>query len=146
MVVARLECRPPGLHRHVVFGDERAADFGRAGDAAVDNGDERMLRCRRHLRRSGDGSDHIILSSDNYARESVNQFSGNRRRRRPHWLNFVRVADVSAAADKAVTLGGQVVVQPHADREGNRMAVIVDPAGAALGLMQWVGGASGAAR
>jgi predicted enzyme related to lactoylglutathione lyase len=98
---------------------------------------------------SGDGSDHIILSSDNYARESVNQLSGQRRaRRRPHWLNFVRVADVDAAADRAAALGGQVLLAPHADREGNRMAVIADPAGAALGLMQWTGvaGNSGAAR
>jgi predicted enzyme related to lactoylglutathione lyase len=107
---------------------------------------------------SGDGSDQIILSSDNYARGSVNQLvnqlTGRRSarrhpaRRRPHWLNFVRVADVGAATDKAAALGGQVLLAPHADREGNRMAVIADPAGAALGLMQWTGGSgnSGAVR
>jgi hypothetical protein len=89
----------------------------------------------------GDRSDHLILSGDGYARASVNQLSGERKRHTPHWLNFVRVADVSATAAKAAALGGRVLVQPRADRQGGRLAVIVDPNGAPLGLMEWSGGA-----
>jgi predicted enzyme related to lactoylglutathione lyase len=58
--------------------------------------------------------------------------------RRPHWLNFVRVVSADDAAAKAVSLGGKVLVQPYADRHGGKVAVIADPAGAPVGIMEWV--------
>ena len=44
-------------------------------------------------------------------------------RRRPHWLNFVRVTDAADAAKKAVVLGGRVLVEPRIDRHGGHLAV-----------------------
>ena len=41
--------------------------------------------------------------------------------------------------DKAVALGGKMLVEPHEDRHGGKSAVIADPAGAPLGLMEWSG-------
>lgn len=86
---------------------------------------------------SDDASTHVILSSDDYARASVNNLPSDTARRHPHWLNFVRVDDTSAAAAKAVQLGGRILVAPHLDRHGGQIAVIADPAGAPLGLMEW---------
>ncbi len=83
------------------------------------------------------GVEHVIFSSDEYARASANTIPGNPARHHPHWLNFVRVADTSAAAAKAVELGGRVLVKPHLDRHGGRAAVVADPAGAPIGLMEW---------
>jgi uncharacterized protein len=57
--------------------------------------------------------------------------------RHPHWLDFVRVADADAAAAKAADLGGRVVVPPRPDRQGGKLAVVADPSGALIGLMQW---------
>jgi predicted enzyme related to lactoylglutathione lyase len=85
---------------------------------------------------SGDGLEHLTLSSDDYARASVNSFSGTARRY-SHWLNFVRVGNVAEAAAKAVAMGGRVLVEPRADRAGGMLAVLVDPAGAPFGLMDW---------
>lgn len=86
---------------------------------------------------SGDGLKHAILSSDDYARASVNAFSDNSSQRHPHWLNFVRVVDAAGTAAKAVALGGRVLVEPHVDRHGGNVAVIADPTGAPVGLMEW---------
>lgn len=83
-----------------------------------------------------DGASHVILSSDEFARASVNPLpSGGHRR--PHWLNFVRVVSADDAAAKAVSLGGKVLVQPFEDRHGGKVAVIADPAGAPVGVMEW---------
>ncbi len=86
---------------------------------------------------SEDDLEHDILSSDDFARASVNPLPGNSPRRHPHWLNFVRVVDAVDAAAKAVALGGRVLVEPHTDRHGGKVAVVADPTGARFGLMEW---------
>jgi predicted enzyme related to lactoylglutathione lyase len=86
---------------------------------------------------SDDGLEHVILSSDDYARASVNALPSHSSRRHPHWLNFVRVVDTVGATARAVALGGRVLVEPHVDRHGGKLAVIADPAGAPIGLMEW---------
>ena len=88
---------------------------------------------------SDDGVEHVVLSSDDYARASANTFPTGSARRHPHWLNFIRVADATKAADKAVSLGGKILVEPHEDRHGGHSAVVADPAGAPIGLMEWSG-------
>jgi predicted enzyme related to lactoylglutathione lyase len=85
---------------------------------------------------SDDGAEHVILSSDDYARASANAFP-DAGRRHAHWLNFIRVENTVNLTAKAVALGGRILVQPHADRHGGMVAVIADPAGAPLGLMEW---------
>jgi len=86
---------------------------------------------------SDDGRDHVILSSDDYARASVNSLPADAVHRRPHWLNFVRVMDTAETATRAVALGGSVLVAPRLDRHGGRLAVIADPTGAPFGVMEW---------
>jgi len=34
-------------------------------------------------------------------------------------------------------LGGRVLVEPRIDRHGGRIAVVADPSGAPVGLMEW---------
>ncbi len=87
---------------------------------------------------SDDKLEHVILSSDGYARASVNALPSDSPHHHPRWLNFVRVVDVKAAAAKAVALGGRVLAAPHVDGHGDMMAVVADPTGAAFGLMEWV--------
>ncbi len=82
------------------------------------------------------GEQHLLLASDNYARATANSFPG-RTDAHAHWLGFVRVESAQASASKAVTLGGQVLVQPRPDRHGGMIAVVADPLGAAVGLFEW---------
>jgi predicted enzyme related to lactoylglutathione lyase len=83
-----------------------------------------------------DGAAHVVLSSDDYARAGVNPLPTGGHRR-PHWLNFIRVLSADDAAARAVSLGGKVLVAPFEDRHGGKVAVIADPAGAPLGVMEW---------
>ena len=82
-------------------------------------------------------SEHILLSSENYARASVNSLPHANSALHPHWLNYVRVLDTNAAVAKAEALGGKVLVAPHADRHNGIVAVVADPAGAPFGLLEW---------
>ncbi len=84
---------------------------------------------------SDDGAAHVILASDDYARAGIHTLPADHRH--PHWLNFIRVVDAEAAAAKATSLGGRILVEPYVDRHGGKMAVIADPAGAPVGLMEW---------
>jgi predicted enzyme related to lactoylglutathione lyase len=80
---------------------------------------------------------HYVLSADGYARAGLNALPADTMRRRPHWLNFVRVTDAADAAKKAVALGGRVLVEPRIDRHGGHLAVLADPSGAPFGVMEW---------
>jgi uncharacterized protein len=83
------------------------------------------------------GQEHMTLSTDDYARASVNSMPADAARRHPHWLNFVRVADATDMATRAVALGGRVLVPPRVDRHGGKIAVLADPTGAPFGVMEW---------
>ena len=83
-----------------------------------------------------DGTERVIFSSDDYARQ-CQCIPRCRAPPRAPWLNFVRVDDAGAAVAKALTLGGKVLVEPHPDRHGGMVAVIADPAGAPFGVMEW---------
>jgi uncharacterized protein len=85
--------------------------------------------------REGD-SGHLVLASEEYARASINPLAASAPTH-PHWIDFVRVTDIAAAVAKARQLGGQVLVEPRQDRHGGRVALIADPAGARVGLLEW---------
>jgi uncharacterized protein len=86
---------------------------------------------------SDDGLEHLILSTDDYARASANDLERGSARRRSHWLNFVRVSNAAETAAKVVAMGGRVLVEPRVDRAGGMLAVVADPAGAPFGVMEW---------
>jgi predicted enzyme related to lactoylglutathione lyase len=53
----------------------------------------------------------------------------------PHWIAYVAVDDVDAAAKRVEELGGKVRVPPRDIPDVGRFCVITDPAGAALSLI-----------
>ena len=55
-----------------------------------------------------------------------------------HWMAYVAVDDVDAAAKRTEELGGAVRVQPMDIPNVGRFCVITDPAGAALSLIKLV--------
>jgi uncharacterized protein len=86
---------------------------------------------------SDDGSQHVLLSTDDYARASLNKLPADAAKRHPHWLNFVRVESATETAARVEALGGRVLVKPFTDRHGGLVAVVADPAGAPFGLLEW---------
>jgi len=83
------------------------------------------------------GAQHLLLASDDYARASVNTLPAKNPHNHPHWLNYVRVKDAAKMAAKVTALGGHVLVKPHLDRHGGKIAVVADPQGAPFGLIEW---------
>lgn len=77
----------------------------------------------------------FVLASGGYSRASVAPLPP-RPKAKPGWLLFVRVADVKAAAAKAISLGGRVLVAPSDAQTEYWRAVIADPMGAVIGLVQ----------
>ncbi len=86
---------------------------------------------------AAEGAQHLLLATDNYARASANTLPANRPDVHPRWLNYVRVEDTEKTVAKLVTLGGRVLVAPHVDRHGGKIAVVADPQGAPFGLLEW---------
>jgi predicted enzyme related to lactoylglutathione lyase len=84
-----------------------------------------------------DGSEHLILATDDFARASANELPDSAPHHRPHWLNFVRVLDTDAMTYRVGQLGGRVLVEPRVDRHGGKIAVVADPSGAPFGLLEW---------
>jgi len=86
---------------------------------------------------SDDGLEHVVLSSQDYARAGINSLPLDTHHRHAHWLNFIRVKDTPEAAAKAEALGGKILVEPRVDRHGGRIALLADPYGAPFGVMEW---------
>jgi hypothetical protein len=53
----------------------------------------------------------------------------------PHWLYYTRVADLETSMEKTKAGGGQVVMGPHEVPGGDRIAMCLDPMGAAFALV-----------
>jgi predicted enzyme related to lactoylglutathione lyase len=86
---------------------------------------------------SEDGLEHVVLSSQDYARAGINSLPKDDLHRHAHWLNFIRVTNTSDAVAKAEVLGGKILVEPRVDRHGGRVALLADPYGAPFGVMEW---------
>lgn len=55
----------------------------------------------------------------------------------PHWIGYVGVDDVDAAAMRVKELGGMVHVPPTDVADISRFSIIADPQGATLALIKW---------
>jgi len=55
----------------------------------------------------------------------------------PVWLTYFGVDDPAAAATRARSLGGQIVLQASPDVREGSMAIVTDPSGAVLVLQKW---------
>ena len=86
---------------------------------------------------SPSGQQHLLLQSENYARASANTPPTSNPTIHPHWLDYVRVDNAAQMVARATQLGGRVLVQPHSDRHGGMIAVVADPQGAPVGLLEW---------
>jgi predicted enzyme related to lactoylglutathione lyase len=57
----------------------------------------------------------------------------------PAWGSYVTVSDVDAVIGKVPSLGGKVVAGPFDVPKVGRMAVLQDPQGAVINVMQYSG-------
>ena len=78
-----------------------------------------------------------VLTSEGYARATVRTIPAANTDTRPTWLPFVRVKSVAESAAQAKQFGGEVLIEPNPGLLDGKVAVIADPTGAAIGIMEW---------
>jgi predicted enzyme related to lactoylglutathione lyase len=78
-----------------------------------------------------------VLTSDGYARATIRTIPPGRDQIQPNWLPFVRVKNLAESLGLAKQLGGKVLLEPRVELFENRVAVLSDPTGAAIGVMEW---------
>jgi hypothetical protein len=87
----------------------------------------------------GTASSDYVLTSKGYARAAVRTIPGGKEQIQPNWLPFVRVKNVGESVAQAKQLGGKALIEPKAELFAGKVAVIADPTGAAIGLLEWSG-------
>ena len=85
---------------------------------------------------SGRVSDYI-LTSEGYARATVRTIRSGDSKVKPTWLPFVRVKNVGESVARTKELGGKALLEPKPELFNGKVAVIADPTGAAIGIMEW---------
>jgi predicted enzyme related to lactoylglutathione lyase len=81
-------------------------------------------------------SDYVLVS-DGYARATIRTIPKANTHVQPAWLPFVRVKSVSESVALAKQLGGKVLIEPKPELFNGKVAVIADPTGAAIGILEW---------
>jgi predicted enzyme related to lactoylglutathione lyase len=81
-------------------------------------------------------SQRLILASGGFSRASILPLPSTGPHARPAWLLFVRVPSVSDTAARVAGLGGRVLAEPAISASRFKQAIIADPAGGALGLVE----------
>lgn len=82
-------------------------------------------------------SSDYVLASEGYARGTVRTIRNADTKVQPTWLPFVRVKNLADSLALAKQLGGKVVVEPKPELLEGKVAVIADPTGAAIGILEW---------
>jgi predicted enzyme related to lactoylglutathione lyase len=83
----------------------------------------------------------LILSSGGLNRGSVSVLP-HREGAKTGWLGVIRVANLDATLARVPALGGEIVVAPHEAAFGSRFAVINDPTGGTVGVVEYVANAN----
>lgn len=82
----------------------------------------------------GDANDYLVLSKDEKWRAGIRYVEDPELEMR--WVPVVRVADTEAVAERAVQLGGEVLVDPMPTESGS-VALLSDPSEALLIIQSW---------
>jgi len=84
---------------------------------------------------SHDDQNHFLLATGEIARAGVAP-SPPWKDKKADWLLFVCVANADQMAKKASSLGATVLVGPHTSQHGGKLAIIADPEGGLVGLIE----------
>ncbi|HEY1849333.1 MAG TPA: VOC family protein [Opitutaceae bacterium] len=85
-----------------------------------------------------DRKSEFVLSSEGANRAGIAPIPADATGASPSWLGVIRVADLDQTLAKVPQLGGTVQVAPRSAEYGSRFAIIADPTGGEIGLVQYV--------
>jgi hypothetical protein len=82
------------------------------------------------------GRRRTLLATGGVARAGVARLPASADK--PGWLPYVLVSDVPGTLARVRAAGGKLVMEPRADLLGGNLAVIADPSGGLVGIVNWV--------
>lgn len=85
-------------------------------------------------RPNADEEDYFILKSKNYDFAGITELP--LKNENPIWIPVLRVTDPESIANKAIELGGSIMINPMVI-SGNKVALIATPHGAPFLIQQW---------
>ena len=83
----------------------------------------------------------LMFSSGEFNRGGVSVLSEGKDAK-PGWLGVIRVANIDETIARVPALGGEVIVAPHGTTYGSRFALISDPTGGTVGVVEYVNNAN----
>jgi len=86
-------------------------------------------------------SQELLLASGAFNRGGVSVLP-DIEEAKPGWLGVIRVANLDETLARVPALGGEVVVAPHDAAFGSRFAVIADPTGGTVGVVEYLNNAN----
>jgi predicted enzyme related to lactoylglutathione lyase len=92
------------------------------------------------VRESDVGLTRLVLQSQGYARGGIVPRPADLKQ--SGWLPYVLVNDVVATLEKVTAAQGRILVKPDARLLDGNVAVIADPLGGVLGIVNWESGAA----
>lgn len=84
-----------------------------------------------------DAGNRQLLVKDGYSRAALSRLPDTQPDLKPAWLPFLRVADIGQAITRATALGGKILLAPDSARMAGNVAIVADPTGAAVGILEW---------
>lgn len=87
---------------------------------------------------NSDRKSDFVLSSNGNARGGVAPIPEDAKDGKPSWLGVIRVSDLDQTLAKVAGLGGEILVAPHSVEFGSRFAIVLDPTGGTIGLVQYI--------
>jgi hypothetical protein len=83
----------------------------------------------------------LLLSTGEFNRGGISALSEGKDAK-PTWLGVIRVENIDEAIGRVSALGGEVIVAPHNMVLGSRFALIADPTGGTVGVVEYVNNAN----
>lgn len=87
----------------------------------------------------------FLLSTGDHPRAGIAPLPSSDDTRPPGWLGVIRVANLDAILAQVVPLGGEVKLAPRPAAYETRFAIITDPTGGTIGLVEYVDNSNPAA-
>jgi hypothetical protein len=89
----------------------------------------------------GGKKSELLLSTGEFNRGGISTLSEGKDAK-PSWLGVIRVANLDETIARVPALGGEVVIAPHGTAFGSRFALIADPTGGTVGVVEYVNNAN----
>jgi uncharacterized protein len=84
-------------------------------------------------------AEHLVMRCAGFSRAGITMLPPGATQ--PGWLPYIQVASVPATLKRVTSAGGKVLMPPSRDILDGRLAVIADPQGGAIGIINWTGSA-----